>query len=202
MSGGFNPINMVSQVALAAMTGGASLYLQLAMQVMSQVGQQVIQQLGQQMGLDQSVIDLAQGAFAGSMGDVQGSAQNLDEAVSQFGQFQGASPTDIGEAQRTAQEGMQQLLNELSESDEVREAKSSGGKGGGGWLRAMAEVLGEKLDALAHEMEDLAGKVTKEDPSTTTDFTVVSQQFNMLMNATSTALKTVGEAMGKSASRQ
>lgn len=196
--GGFNPVSLM---ATAAFGPAGGLVAQFASQIFSQMGQQFIQQLGQQMNLPQSSIDLAQGSFANSVGDFQGGAQNLDEVLQSVGQQSGSSPFEIADAQREANEGLQRLLNDLSQSDEVKDAKN-GGRGGAGWLRAMADVLGKKLDALAHEMQDLAGKVNKEDPSTSTDFTVVSQEFNMLMNAVSTALKTIGEAMGKSASRQ
>ena len=195
--GGFNPVSLLATAAFGPLGGIVS---QLAMQVVSQFGQQFIQQLGQQMGLDQSAIDFAQGAFAGSIGDYGGAAQNLDDAIAQYGQAIGASPREIGQAQRDAQLDLQQLVADQAESQEARESRASGR--GGGWLRAMAEVLGKKLDDLAHEMEDLAGKVDKNDPSTTTEFTVVSQQFSMLMNATNTAIKTVGEAMSSTARKQ
>lgn len=209
MSGSFNPINMVSQIALGVATGGASLVAQFAMQVAMQMGQQLIQNLGQQLGLPQDMIDLAKDAMLGAAtgglagaaaGAIAGGAGGLDSQIEQLGQQTGASPTDIGDAQRKASEDLMRIQNDLAQSDEVKEAKS--GNRGGGWLRAMAEVLGQKLDDLAHEMQDLAGKVNKEDPSTSTDFTVVSQEFNMLMNAVTNALKTIGEAMGKSAARQ
>lgn len=194
----FNPVSLMATTALGPVGG---IVAQLAQQVFSQMGQQLIQQLGEQMHLPQSAIDMAQGSFATSIGDVQGGAQNLDQAIDAFGQETGSSPIDIADAQREASHGIERLLNDLAQSDDVKDAKN-GGKGGAGWLRAMADVLGKKLDGLAHEMQDLAGRVNKEDPSTSTDFTVVSQEFNMLMNAVSTALKTIGEAMGKEASRQ
>jgi hypothetical protein len=197
--GGFNPVSLLATSMLGPVGG---IVAQLASQLMSQIGQQVIQNLGQNMGLPQSVIDMAQGSFAGRYGDVQGQAQNLDEAIAAFGNEMNASPQQTGEAQRQFQDAIDDIVRDLSDSQEAKEAKATGGKGGGGWLRAMAEVLGAKLDDLAHEMEDLAGRVTKEDPSTTTDFSVVSNQFNMLMNATSTAIKTVGEAMAGAARKQ
>lgn len=196
--GGFNPVSLLATAALGPMGG---IVAQLASQVMSQVGQQIIQQLGQNMGLPQSSIDMAQGALAGRYGDVWGQAQNLDEAIAAFGQETNAQPQDVGNAQRELQSAIDDIVRDLSDSREAKEARASGGKGGG-WLRAMAEVLGGKLDDLAHEMEDLANRVTKDDPSTTTDFSVVSNQFNMLMNATSTAIKTIGEALAGAARKQ
>lgn len=203
---GIGGLNSFSLLATAALGPGGGIMAQLATQMYSQMGQQLIQLMGNNMGLPQSQIDFAQSSFTGRIGDFAGSVQNFNEGsfldtIETMGQRTGASPSDIGGAQRDAQEALSQVLNDLAQNDEVREARSGGGRGGS-WLRAMAEVLGQKLDDLAHEMQDLAGRVNKDDPSTSTDFTVVSQEFNMLMNAVTNALKTIGEAMGKSAARQ
>jgi hypothetical protein len=84
-------------------------------------------------------------------------------------------------------------------------ARPSSGSGAGqaaGWLRAMAEALGKTLDDLAHEMEAAAEAIDKEDPSTSVKFQVISQQFGIVMNAASTAIKSVGEAMSSMARKQ
>jgi hypothetical protein len=84
-------------------------------------------------------------------------------------------------------------------------ASSSGGAGAGGaagWLRAMAEALGKKLDELADEMTEAAENIDKEDPSTSVRFQVISQQFGIVMNAASTAIKSVGEGMTSMARKQ
>lgn len=91
MSGGFNPINIVSQVALAAATGGTSMLLQAAITaVVSAVAQQVIQQVGQQLGLPPEVINMAQSAFQAASGNVGGAAQGVgsfaQQGVSGFAQ--------------------------------------------------------------------------------------------------------------------
>lgn len=196
--GGFNPISLLATSAFGPLGGIAAQYFT---QIFSSMGQQIIQTMGERLDLPQSQIDFAQTAFAASRGDFIGTAQNMEESIASYGREIGASPQDIGRAQREAQDGLMNLLNDLAQSDEVRDIRN-GRSSGQGWLRAMAEVLGRKLDDLAHEMEDLANRVTKDDPSTSTDFTVVSQQFNMLMSTVSTALKTIGEALGKMASRQ
>lgn len=196
--GGFNPISLLATAALGPMGG---IVAQLASQVMSQIGQQFIQNLGQNMGLPQSSIDFAQAGLAANYGDFRGSAQNLDEALSAFQQGANLSPSEAGEADRAIQDMLRDAVMNQSDREEVREAKA-GGRSGGGWLRAMAEALGKKLDAAAHEMQDLANKIDKEDPSTTTDFQVASQEFNMLMNAANTAIKSIGEAMANTARKQ
>jgi uncharacterized protein YukE len=202
--GGFNPISLLATSMLGPIGG---IVAQLAQQLISQVGQQLIQQLGQQLNLPQSAIDMAQGAFTSSIGDFQGSAQNLDEAIEQLGAEMGASPADIGGAQRDFQNMIRDIVSQMSESEEFKEAKASrGGRGGvpgaPGWLMAMAKVLGEKLDKLADDMEQRAEAISEKDPSSSAEFGVVSQQFSMLMNATNNAIKTIGEALSNMARKQ
>lgn len=196
MFGGLNPVSLLA-TSMFGPVGG--IVAQLATQVMSQFGQQLIQNIGQQMGLPQSAIDMAQGAFAGSLGDVQGSAMNLDEALQAFGEETGASPADIGEAQRNLQDLLRDIADRAAESDEAKEAKHGGR--GGSWLRALAEILGTKLDAKADELSSLAQKA-KDDPSTSMDFSTASQEFNILSNAATTSIKSIGEALSNIARKQ
>lgn len=197
MFGGLNPVSLLATTMLGPMGG---IVAQLATQLMSQIGQQMIQQMGDQLGLPQSAVDMAQGAFAGSYGDFGGQVGNLHEAIEQLGRETGASPAQMGEADRAIQDLLRDAVMNSTDSEDARAAKSGGRAGG--WLRAMAEALGKKLDAAAHEMQDLANKIDKEDPSTTTDFQVASQEFNMLMNAANTAIKSIGEAMSNTARKQ
>lgn len=195
--GGFNPISLLATTALGPVGG---IIAQLATQVISQMGQQIIQQLGQQMNLPQSAIDMAQGSFATSLGDVQGGAHNLDEALDAFGQETGASPADIGAGRYDANQAIDDFVSSLSEGQDFKEAKSSGR--GGGWLMAMATVLGKQLNGMAKDMERMAGQISKDTPDLTAKFGALSQQFSILMNATTTAIKTVGEAMANTARKQ
>lgn len=199
MSGGFNPINLVSQVALGVATGGASVWAQLAMQVVSSIGQQVIQQLGQQIGLPQSTIDMAQGAFAGAVGDHQGAQRNMQEAVQEFGQAFNASPQEIGDWQRQLQDTVRDIATQAGESEELKDARGGGGKGKS-WLMAIAEVLGNKLNSMAHELTDLAQQAA-DDPASATLFGAKSQEFGILMNSANTGLKSIGEGLTSMAKR-
>lgn len=208
----FGGLSPVSLLATAALGPGGGMLAQLGQQVFTRMAMQAIQQMGSQLGLPQSQIDLAQSDFSFKAGDFDRGAKNLNQAIEQLGQETRASVRDIADAQRKANEDLTDLILQNSESQEQKEARAGkkGGSGGGssaasgagGWLRAMAEGLGKLLDASAAEMKDLAGRVSKEDPSTGTNFTVASSEFNMLMNSVSTALKTIGEAMGKMAARQ
>lgn len=194
---GLNPMSIVATSVLGPFGPVAA---QLTGQLASAIGQQIIQQLGQQLGVPQSAIDLAQGAFAGSMGDVRGQFTNVGDAVEQLGQFYGASPAQIGDVQREMEQAIDDFVSQLSEGRESREARAGGGRGG--WLMAIAETLGRELDKMADDLSDMAGQLSKDDPSMTAKFGALSQQFGMMFNATSTAIKAIGEAMSGMARKQ
>lgn len=205
--GSFNPVSLLATSMLGPIGGVVA---QLAQQVFSQIGQQLIQNLGQNLGLPQGVIDMAQGQFASSIGDFQGAFGNVDEAIDAFGQATGASPADIGSAQSGIQDIIRNFVEEMSQSEEFKAAKNSGGKGKGGagstgapgWLMAMAQALGKELDRLGEDMQQRAESLKGDDASASAEFGVVSQQFSMLMNATNNAIKTIGEAMANTARKQ
>lgn len=197
MFGGLNPVSLLATSMLGPVGG---IVAQLAQQVVSQLGQQLLQNMGEQMGLPQSAIDMAQGAFAGSLGDIGGSAQNLDEAIAAFGEEAGASPAEIGDAQRMVQDLLRNAASEAMETEEAKDAKA-GGKGGG-WLRALARALGESADKAANELEKKANKLDNASPSESAEYSADAQAFSMLMNAINTAIKAIGEALGSVARKQ
>lgn len=202
--GGFNPVSLLATSMFGPMGGLVS---QLATQMMSQIGQQLIQNMGDNLGLPQSVIGQAQDAFAGSAGGLGGlgafggqQPSSIYDSIEQLGQATGASPTQIGEAQSQVQDIMDNFIRDAGESDDFKDAKTSGGKGG--WLMAMAKALGAELDRMGADMEQRASSLTGDDPGASAEFGVVSQQFSMLMNATNNAIKTIGEAMANTARKQ
>lgn len=190
-----NPTN----IALLA-TGPAGWATLAAKTLMSAIGQQFIQQVGEQLGLPQSTIDLGQSVFSSSVGDFQGAQANLQEAVQSLGEQFGNSPLEIGEATRELDDMIAQMASSLAEGQEAKEAKASGG--GKSWIMALASALGDKLDAKAQEVEDLANAINDKKPSTTTKFGAASQEFSILMNAANTAIKTLGEAVSSTARKQ
>jgi hypothetical protein len=196
--GGFNPISLLATTALGPMGG---IVAQLAQQIVSQFGQQLIQNLGEQMNLPQSTIDLAQSSFAASYGDVKGATTNLHEAVEQAGRETGATPSQVGEAQRTFQDAMLKMAGDAMQTEEAKEAKS-GGKGGGGWLRAIARAMGEAADKAANKLEQDAKKLDGATPSQSADYQADAQAFSMLMGAINTAIKAIGEALSSMARKQ
>lgn len=190
-----NPANLA--LAAAGPAGWAAI---AARTLMSSIGQEVIQQLGQQLGLPQSTIDLAQSAYAGATGDYQGAALNAQEAAANFAEAYGASPTESGDFQRDVNDAIFNMANDMAGGEEMRAARAGGR--GGSWLIAIAQALGEKLDAMAQEMTQMANNISDDTPSLTTLFSAKSQQFGIMMNAASTAIKTLGESLANTARKQ
>ena len=215
-----NTIVSLAGVAAAAFTGGASLVAtqaltQLATQAFSQAATQV---LGQAMGSivsdafssmltegfsqlegfgSQAVSDAAngflhalnnQGSNGGYTGDVDRAQNQLADAFAQnIQQNQSA-------AESIAQMGQQQ----------DKDGGATSAKGKGSWLWALAKVMGEKIDESANKMIDMANKVNADgqNASASTNFQVASQEFGLIMNAITTAIKSIGEGLQTAARKQ
>lgn len=193
-----NPMSL-AQLAMGP-AGWASL---AARTLMSAIGQQVIQQLGEKLGLPQSTIDMAQGAFCASMGDKAGVRQNMQEAIGGFAEAFNASPAEQGEATREMEDAVNKMVSGMADGEDAKAARAGGkgakGSSGQSWLMALAEALGKKLDKMASEMSSMADQITDKTPSLTAKFGAKSQEFGILMNATTNAIKTVGEGLANSA---
>lgn len=212
MSGGFNPVNLASQVALGIATGGTSIVAQLALQVATQIGAQVIQQLGQQMGLPPALIDAAQGAMYTAAGNpAQGAAefgsaaQNATDMIGAFGDSIGASPAEIGEANSVADQLNSIMMDGARDAAERLTGGSlRGGKGGGSLLMRIAIALGSLMDQKMDQMDKLTtqigglGTIDSKNQAQMGELTGklqgLSQELNMLSNALTNSIKTIGEA--------
>lgn len=205
MSGGFSPASLITQAALGVMTGGTSLLMETAMRtVVSAIGQQVIGQLGQEMGLPSSVIEMAQGAFAGAMGDMQGAEQGVQGAIQDVGSSFGGSPTEIGEAQSAGQtlgnmmlDGIRQAANDSDDGNGVRGSSGQGGS----LLMKIAIALGRLMDQKMTDMANLTdqiGALGSGNQSKLGELTGklqgLSQETSLLSNALTNTIKTIGES--------
>lgn len=212
MAFGINPFNAVSQMALATVTGGSSLIVsQIVRQVVSQIAQQIIQQLGQQMGLPQGVIDMAQGAAAGGLGDFQGAVQNYQEAGQSFAQqfFPDATPQEQGQIQSAEDQIRESMSNWVAQSgggqDEDGNPRGlAAGRAGGGqsWLMALAKALGSQLNAAQNELERTMDGTNWKEAGQVAEFQAQSQQFALFMNTATNVIKTVGESLSTMARKQ
>jgi len=202
----FNPLNFVSQAALATATGGTSLLVQqLTQQLVSAIGQQVIQQFGQQLGLPQPLIDAAQGAFAGSVGDFQGASSNYQEALGGIAEaFPNASPADLGQAQRGADEAYnaaadwaKSFIENASQQDSEGNVRGGGSRGGGApsWLMAIAKGLAHMLNVQSQKLEDKMNSTNWDKAGEAAEFQAQSQEFGLAMNTATNAIKTIGDAL-------
>ncbi len=88
----------------------------------------------------------------------------------------------------------------------AHEAKSSKGHG---WLYAIAKTLGEACDALGKEITDRASALDdairagkKDLTEQNAELQALTQQMNMMMQATSTIIKTLGEGNATLARKQ
>ncbi|MET1755810.1 hypothetical protein ABVV53_10120 [Novosphingobium sp. RD2P27] len=190
-----NPVSLLATAALGPLGGIAS---QLMTQLASSVGQQILQSLGDKLGLPQSTIDMAQGAFAGSMGDYQGAKLNLSEAVGQLGNFYGASPADQGSVENQLNNAIDDLTTNLAQSQEAKEAKATGGQS---WLMALARTLGETSDKLAGEMEAMSHNLGEGENKSSQNlmFAAKSQEFSQFFSSANTVIKAIGEALASGA---
>ncbi|MEJ2408376.1 MAG: hypothetical protein P8Y48_03310 [Novosphingobium sp.] len=194
-----NPLS-IAQLAMGP-AGWASL---AASTMFSSFGQQVIQQLGSSLGLPQPMIDMAQAGFAGTMGDYNGAFSNVNEAVEGLGSQIGMSLTDIASTQSSAQTAVDRMVSMIT--SRLRESgvdTSSAGTGEGSLLMKIAKALGELLDGKMTQMANVSDKIGSLGSSSsnqsklgslTGELQGLSQETNMLSNALSTTIKSIGEA--------
>jgi predicted component of type VI protein secretion system len=79
---------------------------------------------------------------------------------------------------------------------------SSSGKGGGGWLEALAKALGDKLNKAADSLKSAAEGVNAQSPGDTTQLSAQAQEFAQLMDAVNNVIKTMGQAMDTMVQKQ
>lgn len=154
---------------------------------------------------------------------------SLRQQADQFADATNASPADRGRLQQLTDE-LEQLVNdavargsaEAAGGQEAKDAKS--GKGEGSWLMAIAKALGgtagkaaARMVKLSDELSELGDKKagladskdTKAKEQAAADynqkqveFQGASQEFTLLMNTISTAIKSLGESLATMARKQ
>jgi hypothetical protein len=165
--------SLVNPASLMQLAMGPAGWASLAMKTIgSQIAMSVIQQLGQKMGLPQSVIDLAQAAFASASGQPGLVQQNIKEAVQGLVQQMDLRPSEAGQLERElngAGDKSLDNMNKIVESfmkklgkggdEEGGEAGAASGSGSGSVLmriaRAMGQLMDEKMNAMAVKGDQL-----------------------------------------------
>ena len=226
MSGGINfgnIFNAALQVGLGALTGGTSLLATAAMSFAKQLFTQVFNQVVDALPIPQTVKDAMQAAFAAGIGDYQGLRSEAYELIQNAansdprGNFTG----DLDRAVNDLYRGMDNLLREGIRRSRSAAGGAEGGSGGESWLIAMAEALGSLMGDKAEKMlqalsaaeavnsrsvgnNDQAGQArqAREFNLQMARFQGFAQEFSIVSNAASTAIKAVGEGAGGVARKQ
>jgi hypothetical protein len=213
-----NPMSLM-QLAMGP-AGWASLALKT---IGSAIAQQVIQQIGQKLGLPPAIINMAQTAFASASGQPGLGQQSVGGAVRSFTQQMNLRPSDAGRIERELNRFADKAVDNMSKAIDsyfekmAKKPKGAGGDDdevGGSWLVAYAKAMGKVLDKKAFDIQTQSDKVvaaTKKQEGVKTDseeykkaqsemmgantlLQALSQEMNILSNAATTAIKTVGEA--------
>lgn len=190
-----------SVTAAGAIGGTASARVQSYSHLSAATSYEAIQRAGEQRGDSQAVIEQSKATYAEAAGLPAGRVPTVREAVSEYARAHGLSPSQEADAERELNHTLDQMVARMAEGEEVRNARA-GAKGGGGgqsWLMRLAEALGRKLDKMAAEMDTMANQITDKTPSLTAKFGAKSQEFGIMMNAATNAIKTIGEAQANSA---
>jgi hypothetical protein len=201
----FNPLNFVSQAALATVTGGTSLLVQqLTTQLISSIGQQIIQNVGQQLGVPQSVIDIAKGGFAAEVGDFQGASSSIQDAMQNVSSMlpgasalaQGALQSGVDAAQDAGSSWAKSFIENQQDQDQDGNVKGGRSQGGAAsWLMAIAKGLANMLNTQADKLEAKMKSTNWDKAGQAAEYQAQSQEFGLAMNTATNAIKTIGEAL-------
>lgn len=190
MKSAINPATLM-QLAMGP-AGWASLVLKA---ICTAILQQVIQQVGQQLGMPPAAINMARQAFSAASGQPF-NPQSVAGAVQQFGQMMGANPTEIGDAQRGANDVVKQLVDSV-----LKQARDGGGGEEGSstgesrlvkLAKAMGKLLNKKMDKIIEVGEKMDG--AKKQGSLSAEMQALSQEMSMISNALNNMIKSIGEA--------
>ncbi|MEM7701907.1 MAG: hypothetical protein AAF251_08225 [Pseudomonadota bacterium] len=157
--------SVVNPISLAQLAMGPAGWASLAMRTLGpQIGMNLIQRLGQQLNLPQPMIDLAQSAFANSMGQPGLMMRELNQAVSGFTNQMDLRPSEAGQLRRElltetdrSFDAMERIVQDwaMRGLEEEGEGGASGAEAGGSVLMRIARALGQLMDS---KMDDLAAK--------------------------------------------
>jgi hypothetical protein len=216
-------LNMISQLAMAAATGGTSMIAQMAVKMaMQQMASMVLQQVGQQLGLPPAMISAAQAAF----GQASGVGGNGDFSLNGFSsrsmdamlRSAGFSATERGSIIRDMQKQVQdQVKSEMKDSiqdfinnmnrDSANKKLNSDIKavmnGKGSILMKLAIALGQiadqKMNDMAKKAEQIGnmGKIEAGNQSKfsqmNAELSALGQEFGIISQAMNNVLKSIGE---------
>jgi hypothetical protein len=189
--------SLVNPISIAQLAMGPAGWASLAMRTLGpQLAMNLIQQVGQRMGLPQQSIDLAQGIFAGAMGQPGLAQQNLAQSVAGIMQG-GFSAREIAQTQREAANIVREMTDTMLERLRNGDDREEGGvRGGESRLVALARALGKVMDGKMNEMIDIGNKIDKSDKTgeLSAQMQALSQELALVASALNNTIKSVGEA--------
>jgi len=141
-----------------------------------------IEQAMKQSGFPAFLADAVKSALTQSFGNQQPSADMAQTVADLLGP---------GAAQAFAQQAANGFMQGMAAQAE--QTSESGGSGKKGWLRALAEVLGNIANKSAAELEKMGQGIAASDPKALTDYQAATQEFSLMMNTFTNAIKTIGE---------
>lgn len=139
--------------------------------------------------------------------------QSLSTALSHSGLTQ----SEQNQVMNTVSQSMQTRLTDALGLDGLQKSKATGhggsSGGGGSWLEAIAQAMGDALGQMAQKLVDestslqslagdSSGSGAQQFQATMAKFQADSQGFSMLSNAFANAIKAIGEGMTTMASKQ
>jgi hypothetical protein len=196
-----NPVS-IAQIAMGP-AGWASL---AARALFSAIGQQVLQNVGQRLGLPQPMIDLAKASFTGQVG---GGANNVRDAIAGLATPFNLSLGEQGALQRSADQMTNQMTDFLLDGvrrggDEESKSLASGNAKGGSLLMKIAVAMGQLMDQKMADMASLTddignlGSIDNKNQAKLGELTGklqgLGQEVNLLSNAMTNTIKSIGEA--------
>lgn len=151
--------SLVNPISLASLATGPAGWASLAVRTLgAAIGQQGLQQLGEKLGLPLGMIDIAKSSFGAAVDGVPGS---IADAVSTVGygilcpSEQGAMTREMSQQAENIAENLFAASREGSDRAKT-EGSREGRAGSGNWLRAIAEVMAQSMDAKIDEMQSRA----------------------------------------------
>ena len=124
-------------------------------------------------------------------------AQSLNEDFQQDRQHVGDHEVDESDVKLLEKA----LARQGIESDSDSEGRPRGGRSAKSWIQALASVLGKVADQKAQELQQAADAIGGggDNPSQMIQFQVLSQEFTLMMNTFTGAVKSITEGTGSPA---
>jgi Type III secretion needle MxiH, YscF, SsaG, EprI, PscF, EscF len=186
-----------SLMSLASMVMPQLQLLNAAFNLMSSAMGQAINnamsQLSSEMGMPKFIKDAVNGLVEQIFGGSK--KETSAEATEQMAGKNGSTMDKFTE--NLTKQIVENVKQAREEAEDNIKGGSSGGGGKKGWLRALAEALGKVADKAAKELEEMGKNINKENPSEMLDYQAATQEFNLMMQTFTNAIKTIGEAEGQ-----